>query len=63
MTYVTSLSRKDYSVNVTFSDAHIWSGFPLYGGEVITNMFFVMVFKNPEIRAFPFERHVMMRRA
>ena len=63
MTYVTSLSRKDYFVNATFADAHLWSGFPLDGGEVITNMFFVMVFKNTEIWGFPFERHVMTRRA
>ena len=44
----------------TFADAHLLTRVISYYGEVITNMFFVIVLRILEIWAFPSGRHVMM---
>ena len=43
-TYVTSIFRREFLKGYTFADAHLLTRVTSYDSEVITNMFFVLVF-------------------
>ena len=59
-TYVTLIFRREFLKDYTFADAHLLARVTSYYGEVITNMFFVLVLIFLEIWAFPSGRHVMI---
>ena len=57
---VTSIFRKEFLKDDTFADSHLLTGVASYDGELITDMFFVLVLRILEIQAFPSGRHVMI---
>ena len=44
-TYVTSIFRREFLKGYTFADAHLLTRATSYYGEVITNLFFVLVLR------------------
>ena len=60
ITCVTSIFRKEFLEDNTFSDARLLTGVTSYYGEVITNISFVLVLRILEIQAFPSGRHVII---
>ena len=53
-TCVTSIFRKEFLEDNTFSDAHLLIGVTSYDDELITYIFLVLVLKILKIRAFSF---------
>ena len=58
---VTSIFRKEFLKDYTFADSHLLTGVTSYDGELITDMFFVLVLRILKIWASPCGRHVMVR--